>query len=171
MIDRCRTRGWSPSRGPSVCTGRARGGLVALVVTGALLGGVGSAAASSDQWNSAGGNLQNTRWQAGETTLSASNVAALEKKWEFTTGGDVSATPAVDGDTVYFPDRAGNLYAVDKVTGQQRWRSSIGGASGVPGNRACSERTPCVSARFTSASLQAPRPVSRSGVMLDPLTV
>ena len=30
-------------------------------------------------------------------------------KWSFTTGGDVSATPAVDGDTVYFPDGAGSL--------------------------------------------------------------
>src|SRR5215207_2054093 len=131
MIDRCRTRGWSPSRGPSVCTGRARGGLVALVVTAALLGGVGSAAASSDQWDSAGGNLQNTRWQAGETTLSASNVAALEKKWEFTTGGDVSATPAVDGDTVYFPDRAGNLYAVNKKTGALRWQTRIEDATKI----------------------------------------
>ena len=35
-------------------------------------------------------------------------------KWEFTTTGDVSATPAVDGDTVYFPDWGGQLYAVDK---------------------------------------------------------
>src|SRR5688500_14339558 len=125
MIDRRRIGGWSPPRGGLVCTGWARGGLVALVVTGALLGGVGSAAASSDQWSSAGGNLQNTRWQAGETTLGVSSVAALEKKWEFTTGGDVSATPAVDGNTVYFPDRAGNLYAVEKVTGEQRWRSSV----------------------------------------------
>src|SRR5215217_894242 len=121
MIDRRRTRGWGPSRGGSVFSGTARG---------ALLSGAGTAAASSDQWNSAGGNVQNSRWQAGETTLSAGNVAALEKKWEFTTGGDVSATPAIDGDTVYFPDRAGNFYAVDKVTGQQRWRSSVAEASG-----------------------------------------
>src|SRR4051794_13452068 len=99
MIDRRRTRGWGPSRGGSVFRNTARGGLGVLAVTGALLSGVGTAAASGDQWNSAGGNLQNSRWQAGETTLSASNVAALEKKWAFATGGDVSATPAVDGDT------------------------------------------------------------------------
>jgi polyvinyl alcohol dehydrogenase (cytochrome) len=154
MIDRRHTRGWDSSRGRLVCPGRARGGLVALVVTGALLGGVGSAAASSDQWSSAGGNVQNTRWQAGETTLSSSNVAALEKKWAFTTGGDVSATPAVDGDTVYFPDRAGNLYAVDKLTGQQRWRSSVGAASGVPGDYA--RATPALAGNKVIVGTQGP---------------
>src|SRR3954462_1571524 len=152
MIDRRRSRGWVPSRGG--CSERVRGGLAALVVTGALLAGVGNAAASSDQWTSAGGNLENTRSQAGETTLSVGNVAALEKKWEFTTGGDVSATPAVDGDTVYFPDRTGNLYAVDKVTGQQRWRSSIAGATGVPGDYA--RATPALAGNKLIVGTQGP---------------
>ena len=97
-------------------------GAIAIAVVGVLLGGVVSTAVGGSDWNSAGGNLQNTRFQASEKTLSVSNVDELEVKWEFTTGGDVSATPAVVGDTVYFPDRAGNLYAVDKWTGQQRWR-------------------------------------------------
>src|SRR4051794_23592725 len=154
MNDRRRTRGWGSVGGRSQCTGRTRGGVAALVVTGALLGGVASALASDDQWISAGGNLQNTRSQAGEATLSPSNVAALEKKWEFTTGGDVSATPAVDGGTVYFPDRAGNLYAVDKVTGQQRWRSSVGAASGVPGDYA--RATPAVAGNKLIVGTQGP---------------
>ena len=46
----------------------------------------------------------------------------LTKKWEFTTGGDVSATPAVDGERVYVPDWAGNLYAVDRATGAVVWQ-------------------------------------------------
>ena len=96
-------------------------GAIAIAVVGGLLGGMVSTAVGGSDWNSAGGNLQNTRFQASEKTLSVSNVDELEVKWEFTTGGDVSATPAVVGDTVYFPDRAGNLYAVDKWTGQQRW--------------------------------------------------
>jgi polyvinyl alcohol dehydrogenase (cytochrome) len=66
-----------------------------------------------------------------------------EVKWEFVTGGDVSATPAVVDGTVYFPDRAGNLYAVDKWTGQQRWKSSIAAATGVPGDYA--RATPAIS--------------------------
>ena len=58
------------------------------------------------------------------------------KKWEFTTGGDVSATPAVDGDTVYFPDWAGNLYAVDKATGAERWHTTISSATGITADKA-----------------------------------
>ena len=60
----------------------------------------------------------------------------------FTTGGDVSATPAVDADTVYFPDWAGNLYAVDKLTGVEKWHASIAAASGVPFDKA--RATPAV---------------------------
>jgi polyvinyl alcohol dehydrogenase (cytochrome) len=156
MVDRRDTRRWGSFRGGSMTgIGKARGGLVALlVVVGALLGGVGSAAASGSQWSSAGGNLQNTRFQANEKTLSVSNVAGLETKWAFTTGGDVSATPAVDGDTVYFPDRAGNLYAVDKSTGQQRWRSGVAAASGVPGDYA--RATPAVSGNKVIVGTQGP---------------
>jgi polyvinyl alcohol dehydrogenase (cytochrome) len=117
-------------------TGTVKGGVAALVVAGALLGGVSGAAASGNQWTSAGGDAQNTRWQPTERTLSPANAARLERKWTFTTGGDVSATPAVDGDTVYFPDRAGSLYAVDAMTGQERWRSSIAAATGVAGDYA-----------------------------------
>ena len=105
-------------------------------VVGALLAGIAAAGDGGSSWNSAGGDLQNTRFQANEKTLSVSNVDELEVKWAFTTGGDVSATPAVVGDTVYFPDWAGNLYAVDKWTGQQRWQTSIAAASGVAGDKA-----------------------------------
>jgi polyvinyl alcohol dehydrogenase (cytochrome) len=127
---------------------------IAVVVASALLGGVASAADGISQWNSAGGNLQNTRFQANEKALSVSNVAGLEKKWEFTTGGDVSATPAVFGDTVYFPDRAGFLYAVDKWTGQQRWRASIGAASGVTGDYA--RATPAIGGNKVIIGTQGP---------------
>jgi polyvinyl alcohol dehydrogenase (cytochrome) len=151
MIDSRRTRGWTPSRGGATCV---KGGLAVLALTGALLGGATAAAASGSQWISAGGDLQNTRWQAGEKSLGVGNVANLEKKWEFVTGGDVSATPAVDGDTVYFPDRAGNLYAVDELTGQQRWRSSIGAASGVPGDYA--RATPAVAGNKVIVGTQGP---------------
>jgi polyvinyl alcohol dehydrogenase (cytochrome) len=129
-------------------------GVIALVVVGALLAGVASAAESGSQWTSAGGNLQNTRFQANEKTLSVGNVDELEVKREFTTGGDVSATPAVEGDTVYFPDRAGNLYAVDKSTGQQRWRSSIAAASGVPGDYA--RATPAIAGNKLIIGTQGP---------------
>ncbi len=87
-------------------------------------------------WPSAGNDLQNTRYQKSESKINQSNVDALVAKWAFTTGGDVSATPAVDGAKVYVPDWAGNLYAIDRKTGQQVWKVSIAAASGVPLDKA-----------------------------------
>ncbi len=81
-----------------------------------LVPGAGFAAGGSE-WASAGGNRQNTRFQESEHTLSVANVGGLQVKWELETASDVSATPAVDADTVYAPDWAGNLYAVDRQTG------------------------------------------------------
>jgi len=123
-------------------------------VCGLSLGSATAFAADGSDWNSAGGNRQNTRFQVSETTLNVSNVADLEVKWEFTTGGDVSATPAVVDGSVYFPDRAGNLYAVDQRTGLQRWRSSIAAASGVPGDYA--RATPAISGNKVIVGTQGP---------------
>ena len=94
-----------------------------------LVPGAGFAAGGSE-WASAGGNRQNTRFQESEHTLSVANVGGLQVKWELETGSDVSATPAVDADTVYAPDWAGNLYAVDRQTGAIKWTASIPLASG-----------------------------------------
>ena len=128
--------------------------VAAIVVAGTLLGAVVSTADSGSDWNSAGGNLQNTRFQAKERTLSVGNVDQLEVKWAFTTGGDVSATPAVDANTVYFPDRAGNLFAVDKRTGQERWRASIAAATSVPGDYA--RATPALAGNKVIVGTQGP---------------
>jgi polyvinyl alcohol dehydrogenase (cytochrome) len=133
---------------------RTTGALVIAVAGVLLLGNVTATAVGGSDWNSAGGNLQNTRFQASEKTLSVGNVDELEVKWQFTTGGDVSATPAVVDGTVYFPDRAGNLYAVDKWTGQQRWQSSIAAASGVPGDYA--RATPAISGNKVIIGTQGP---------------
>src|SRR6266481_6277104 len=56
----------------------------------------------SGEWHIAGQNLSNTWSQPAEHSISPSNVNGLKPKWVFTTGGDVSATPTVDGDAVYF---------------------------------------------------------------------
>src|SRR5579859_1672099 len=70
------------------------------------------------QWSLAGQGLHNSRSQPSETQIDPSNVASLAPKWTFTAGGDVSATPTVFGDNVYFPDWAGNLFALQKDSGQ-----------------------------------------------------
>jgi len=84
-------------------------------------------------WPIAGQNLSNTWSQPTEHAISPSNVKGLKPKWVFTTGGDVSATPTVDGDAVYFPDWGGNLFAVKKDSGQLIWSHKISDYDGVTG--------------------------------------
>jgi len=71
-------------------------------------------------WPMISQNLSGTRFQF-ITSINASNVGKLTLAWVFTTGGSVSATPTVDGNAMYFPDWAGNLYAVNRYTGQLIW--------------------------------------------------
>jgi outer membrane protein assembly factor BamB len=79
----------------------------------------------SGEWHIAGQNLSNTWSQPAEHSISPGNVKGLKPKWVFTTGADVSATPTVDGDAVYFPDWGGNLFAVKKDTGHLIWSHKI----------------------------------------------
>ena len=109
------------------------------VLVGALLSVVALSAQSqsnvspSGQWRIAGQNLSNSWSQPAEHSISPANVNDLSPKWVFTTGGDVSATPTVDGDAVYFPDWGGNLFAVDKNSGRLIWSHKISDYDGVTG--------------------------------------
>ena len=76
-------------------------------------------------WPVAGQNVRNTRHQPAEQQISPANASQLDVKWVFDTGGDVSATPTVSDGTVYFPDWAGNLYAVHADTGTLVWQRQI----------------------------------------------
>jgi polyvinyl alcohol dehydrogenase (cytochrome) len=76
-------------------------------------------------WPTAGHDLRDSRSASGEEGFNPANVSSLKLKWTFTTGGDVSATPTVADDAIYFPDWAGNLYAVDRKTGAQIWTHKI----------------------------------------------
>jgi polyvinyl alcohol dehydrogenase (cytochrome) len=89
--------------------------------------------ASNGQWVVGGQNLDNSRSQS-ETTIDKDNVGGLKTKWVFTTGGDVSATPAVANGIVYFPDWAGNFYAVNATTGAQIWQNKVSDWTGVAGD-------------------------------------
>src|SRR5882762_9956177 len=85
------------------------------------------------QWRIAGQNLSNTWSQPSEHSISPANVKGLRPKWVFTTGGDVSATPPVDGDAVYFPDWGGNLFAVEKESGRLICSHKTSAYDGVDG--------------------------------------
>jgi polyvinyl alcohol dehydrogenase (cytochrome) len=87
----------------------------------------------SGQWQIAGQNLDNTRNQPAEHSINSSNVHGLSAKWVFTTGGDVSATPTVDGKAVYFPDWNGNLFAIIRGSGELIWSHKISDYDGVAG--------------------------------------
>lgn len=125
----------TPSMGHAVVrVGRTAAALAAATL--ALSAAPALADPGSSLWLSAGHDTVNSRWQAAETKIGVGNAATLDPRWTFTTGGDVSATPAVDGSAVYVPDWAGNLFAVDKATGQQIWSRKVGDYTGVPGDLA-----------------------------------
>jgi polyvinyl alcohol dehydrogenase (cytochrome) len=138
---------------------RALAGLAAIVVTVAS-----AAPGGRENWTGGGYDAQNTRHNKAETILGVGNVRRLVQKWRVPTDGDVSATPAVDGATVYVPDFAGNLYALDRATGAQRWRISIGELTGVPGDHA--RATPAISGDLLIFGDQAGKVFSPDGWLL-----
>ena len=104
-----------------------------LLLVSALSAQTGSPESQAGQWRIAGQNLSNTWSQPAEHSIGLANVKNLSPKWVFTTGGDVSATPTVGGDAVYFPDWGGNLFAVKKNSGQLIWSHKISEYDGVDG--------------------------------------
>lgn len=111
-------------------------GLTVISTAAAFAGGGGGL------WLSFGHDHSNARHQKTETKIGPDNVGDLAVNWALTTGADVSATPAVDGKHVYFPDWAGNLYKVDRKTGEVIWSKQISDYNGIPGSIA--RATPAV---------------------------
>ncbi|CUR55786.1 putative Pyrrolo-quinoline quinone repeat-containing protein [metagenome] len=95
-------------------------------------------------WPTGGQNLDNSRSQPMENTIGSANVANLAPKSGFATagafstgGGDVSATPAVDVNRVYFPASNGKLFAVNRSNGSVAWSLDIADLTGIkPSNGA-----------------------------------
>lgn len=110
--------------------GRTTLALALVLVAG--LPGVTYAENASGLWKVSGNNAANTRFQPEETKIGTDNVSALSASWIYQTQGGVSATPAVDGQNVYFPDWKGFIYAVDRTTGEERWKVNVFDVTGVP---------------------------------------
>jgi polyvinyl alcohol dehydrogenase (cytochrome) len=92
-------------------------------------------------WHMIGRDVRNTRHQPYEWQIGRWNVERLRPKWELTTAGDVSATPAVvrgghdhRQTSVYFPDWGGKLWKVDAESGQVVWSRSIAEYNNIPGS-------------------------------------
>jgi len=94
------------------------------------------------QWRVSGHDFANSRSQPDEVRITPANAHSLTVKWVFPTGADVSATPTVSGDAVFFPDWAGNLFAVNKHTGQLIWSHKISDYDGSTG--ALSRTSPAI---------------------------
>jgi polyvinyl alcohol dehydrogenase (cytochrome) len=77
----------------------------------------------AQEWPMFGQNTANTatNWSG----VSNHNVSRLKTKWAFTTLSDVSARAAVVKGVAYFPDWAGNLYAVNASTGSLIWSHQL----------------------------------------------
>jgi len=94
----------------------------------------GRGASRAASWASGGRDLANTRSNPFERKIGSDNVAALATHFTIATAGEVSATPAVAGGAIYFPDWAGNLTKADARTGQVIWSRSVPEYTGVEGN-------------------------------------
>jgi outer membrane protein assembly factor BamB len=58
------------------------------------------------------------------SAITTTNVTSTIPSWFFPTAGDVTATPAVVGGTVYVGDSTGAFYAINQATGAQEWEFS-----------------------------------------------
>src|SRR6266404_4362409 len=110
-------------------------GFAMVAAMGGFDSGIGAQTAHGlEDWRIAAHDLDNSRSQPAERKISTENVNQLVPKWVFETGSDVSATPTVTGNTVYFPDWAGNLYAVRANDGRLLWSRKISDYNGRAGS-------------------------------------
>jgi polyvinyl alcohol dehydrogenase (cytochrome) len=104
---------------------------LSLIPMAALCMPLAQATQTDDEWPLWGYDTSNTRNAAHENIITKANVGSLKVKWVFTTAGDVSATPTVDSQAIYFPDWGGYLYKLDKDTGNLIWKHKVSEFTGI----------------------------------------
>jgi polyvinyl alcohol dehydrogenase (cytochrome) len=82
-------------------------------------------------WTMGGHDLFGSRSNPFERELRPSTVKSLTPKWTAATD-DVSATPAVQGSAVYFPDWGGSFWKLDARSGRAIWRRQVADYVGIP---------------------------------------
>ncbi|GLU11131.1 hypothetical protein SLE2022_278970 [Rubroshorea leprosula] len=85
----------------------------------------------TEDWINHGGDLYNRRFAKEETKISPITVSALRLKWEFYSGRDISATPAIFDRTLYCPSWNGCLYAVNALDGSLIWKQNLQELTGL----------------------------------------
>jgi polyvinyl alcohol dehydrogenase (cytochrome) len=92
---------------------------------GAVLALLAVAPAAAD-WPVFGHDLTNSR-SAGVDGPSPSQAGSMQKAWTFnSSNGDFTGTPVVAGGTLVAGTGLGTVYALDPVTGKQRWSRDLG---------------------------------------------
>lgn len=108
--------------------------VITVAAAGVLQGAPAAAHGSEAEWALGGHDYANTRSNPAERILSTRTVAGLATRWTLPTQGDVSATPAVVGRAVYFPDWGGGFTKADARTGAVIWQRSVPDYTGVAGS-------------------------------------
>src|SRR2546428_123351 len=146
---------------------------VVIVIVGALRPRTAAAllGAPTDgrDWPSYGHDLHRTF--NGRTTLDPTSVLGLARAWFFPTGDAVTANPIVVNGALYVGSWDGNFYALDAVSGQERWHFTIDPQLAIhpqPGNRQPGDLTSdggviTSSAYFLPAAGAPPDPVIFGG--------
>ena len=95
------------------------GGLAAQSVSGATTG--------KGSWSMYGVSLARTGFDAGDTSITTSNVTHLKKEWTASSGGASIFSQPIEADgMVYWGSFNGNEYAANPATGQQVWSTNVG---------------------------------------------
>jgi polyvinyl alcohol dehydrogenase (cytochrome) len=116
-------------------------------------------------WLSAGQNNNNTREAFTESKINPTNVSQLQVRWVLNTGGDISATPAVDDNYVYVPDWAGNIYKIDVSTGAVIWNKQVKDFTGQNFN--FSRTTPLITDNMVIFGTQLGDPVGIGAILIS----
>ena len=111
--------------------------LLGFTLSGLILSGFVSAESSCSRtpdltsWYGQGWGLdeRNTRYQRA-SSIYRDNVSSLEVAWVFALDGGDSPHSwfAVSADTVFVASPGGHVYALDKHSGCERWRTQVGGS-------------------------------------------
>ncbi len=83
--------------------------------------------ARGDDWPTFARNVERQGYEALPTGITAQNVSTLVSKWVFATtnGANFQASPIVVNGVLYAVDQKGVVYALDAVTGAQKWTYTI----------------------------------------------
>lgn len=85
----------------------------------------------ADDWPLPGRDYLNSR-ATFDSSIDSTNVATLTPAWQVPlpgrgSYGNAATTPIIAGDTIYVEDLSSNVTAVDRETGQVRWKRDYGG--------------------------------------------